>query len=100
MLVTGKPWAYLLSWSCSDANIRKIALDLEWLQAALQLLCNIQQQFLSKGVVSSEAFYKENHAIALRALTKAALAKLNKESAMLAQSVISDDDEAKKKYLI
>ena len=99
MLVTGKPWSYLVSWSCSDANIRKIALDFEWLQAALQMLCIIQQQFLSKGIVPSEAFYKENHAVALRALTKAALAKLNKEAATLAQ-YISDDDEAKKKYLI
>ena len=100
MLVTGNPWAYLVSWSCSEANICKTALDLEWLQAALQLLCNIQWQFLSKGVVPSEVFYKENHALALQSLTKAALAKLNKEPATLAQAVISDDHEAKKKYLI
>lgn len=55
---------------------------------------------LSKGIVPSEAFYKGNHAVALQALTKAALAKLNKEPATLAHSVISDDDEAKKKFLI
>jgi len=39
----------------------------------------------SKGTVPTEAFYKENYAVALRALTKAALAKLNKEPATLAQ---------------
>lgn len=86
ILVSGKPWAYLSAWSCSEANTRKIALDPEWLQAALQLFCNIQLQFSSKGIaiVPSEAFYKENDAVALRALTKAALATLNKEPATLA----------------
>ena len=67
MLVTGKPWAYLVSWACSEANIRKIALDLEWLQATLELLGNIQLQFFSKGIVPGEAFYKENDAVAQQA---------------------------------
>ena len=97
ILVSGKPWAYLSAWSCSEA--RKIALDPEWLQAALQLFYNIQLQFSSKGTaIVGKAVYKENDVVALRALTKAALAMLNKEPATLAYPVINDDNDAKNKY--
>ena len=47
MFVTQKQHAYLVYWSCKATHIFKIGIDCEWLQEALALLRNIQQQYLS-----------------------------------------------------
>ena len=75
-LVTGKPWANLMSWYSQDCT---------GLGVPASCTSDVMQHPTSKGTVPNEAFYKERYAVALRALTNAALAKLNKEPATLAQ---------------
>ncbi len=55
MLVTGKSRAYLVSWPHKAAKIFKIAVHLQWPQAALLLFCDIQQQYLGQGQTPPEA---------------------------------------------
>ena len=87
LLVTGKANAYLVSWACSSANIFKITINFEWLQAALELLSSIQAKFLSKREVPPESFYKEKSAANLRKLTQEALTKI--EQPVQAQAVVN-----------
>lgn len=87
MLVTGKSKAYLVSWAHKAAKIFKIDVHFQWLQAALLLLCDTQQQYLGQGQTPPEVFYKASAAKKLRDLTKTALAEVNAQGAVVAEAV-------------
>ena len=71
MLVTGKSKAYLVSMAHKAAKIFKIDAHFQWLEAALLLLCDIQQQYLSQGQTPPEVFYKASTAKKLRHYARA-----------------------------
>ncbi len=60
MLVTGKSKAYLVSWAHKGAKIFKNDVHFQYrLQAALLLLCDIQQQYLGQGQHHPRCFTKQ-----------------------------------------
>ena len=94
MLVTGLTRAYLVSWSCNNANIFTIDVNYVWLREALLLLITVQQQYLSHRQVPPEAFYKGKSAKHLRQLTKEALSLAKAQppvSAIAVQNMQADN---------
>ena len=70
LLVTGKCSAYLVSWSCAEANIFRIDVNYEWVTAALQLLCTVQRQYLIQGQVQEEKLLQGQGSNAVTGVTK------------------------------